>query len=93
MKGAEYMIPANLKAAMDIISGQIREYETTDTTELRDIQADIICTSLSVLSAATGYTYNWTRREMPNGKLYSAVCRLKKTGNDYDVYDNCAING
>lgn len=91
------IIPANHKIAVDIISDYIRKYEKpyefgTDSKEWqrnkRDYQNRLIA-GLEVLSAVTGREYHWTRTELPNGKLYSGVCRMNGADNDYDVYDNC----
>lgn len=90
------IIPTNLKTAIDAISGYIREYEKhyemgTDSKEWqrnkRDFENRLIA-GLEVLSAVTGCEYHWTRRDLPNGKLYSGVCRAVN-GEAVEVYDNC----
>lgn len=97
MTKANIIIPANHKTAVDIISRYIRKYEKhyefgTDSKEWqrnkRDYQNRLIA-GLEVLSAITGQDYHWTRQDLPNGKLYSAVCRAEN-GETVEVYDNCA---
>ena len=99
MSKPSMIIPANLKTAIDTIGSYIREYEKpyamgTDSREWQRNKRDYenrLVAGCEVLSVVTGCEYKWTRCNMPNGKLYSAVC-LAENGTDVEIYDNCAAD-